>query len=135
MSTRLELLCDALRANGAAITVASRTAMRVRGAGIQALADEIRYHKPELLRGLYGHSGAAPFACAGCGAEVVLAADFTCTWCSAKPPGELEILPGSSAEVAYLARVIHTEKSSQFSQSSHGSFLGEFAKNPPTART
>jgi len=131
MMTRLASLCAALRASHATVLIESRTALRVRGPGLQALADEIRYWKPELIRGLFGMRGAEPFACARCGAEVVTAADFRCAWCLVAPTSELQIIPGSSAERAYLRRVLHSAQTSQTSQTSQPGDVGQISANDP----
>lgn len=133
--TRLEALCAALRAAQATIVVESRSTMRVRGAGISALADEIRYWKPELLRGLFSSRGAEPFACARCGCEVVTAAGSSCTWCASAPTRELEIIPGSTAERAYLTRVSLTLNPSQTSQAPKTGELGQFRPNDPRSES
>jgi hypothetical protein len=132
--TRLEALCDALRAAGAVVLCESRTSMRVRGHAIAPLAGEIRYFKPELLRGLFGRRGAEPYACARCGAEVVTSAGERCLWCAKSVPTELTIRPNSPAEVAYLGRVLHSEKSSQTSHVENWDELGNSQEIRPRSQ-
>jgi hypothetical protein len=135
MKTRLELLCEQLRATERlVITCTSRTQLSVRGHGIAALADEIRAWKPELLRGLFGARGAEPYACARCGCEVVTSADARCEWCAVSIARELEIHPRSAAETDFLARLIHNELPSQLSQAPKTALWDDSGRNDPRSQ-
>lgn len=116
MTTRLEQLCDALRARGAVVIIQSRTSMRVRGKDLEALADEIRYWKPELIRALYTANGAEPFACSRCGCEVVLVAGHVCPWCAAAGWTAPEFRPTAPALSSRRMPAERSENPSQLSQ-------------------
>lgn len=94
-------LAEVLRQNGISVSCVERTKLNVRprSALTPAIAELVRYYKPELCRLLKNESEKVafqPFACSHCDQEFVLRAGELCPWCKALGDSWIAIPANSS---------------------------------------